>query len=376
MKIGILTLPLHYNYGGLLQAYALQLILRRQGHEVFTVDFVPERVYAAEEIKRVASLFIQKYVLWKDLATFLPKKNQEKRAFQQHTDRFIAQNISITQRISCLNEFDYIKPYDFDAFVVGSDQVWRPAYAQGLSAYFLRFLGDDTRVKRIAYAASFGLDHCREFSGKELSQFSDLIRKFDAVGVREDSAVRLCREFFGVDAEHLLDPTMLLEPDDYRWLVERDRVPKSAGNMMVYVLDSSVEKQKFIDQLAQKRGLKVNAFKLDSKNAIYPPVTRWLRGFMDAEYVVTDSFHGILFAILFNKPFLTFGNSRRGMTRFDSILKKMQLLDRMVCEPREFDPELVARDIDYSKVNAIRREEVAHSLDFLRNALANSHEPS
>ena len=107
-----------------------------------------------------------------------------------------------------------------------------------------------------------------------------------------------------------------------------------------------------------------------------PPVTRWLRGFMDAEYVVTDSFHGILFAILFNKPFLTFGNSRRGMTRFDSILKKMQLLDRMVCEPWEFDPELVARDIDYSKVNAIRREEVAHSLDFLRNALANSHEPS
>lgn len=145
---------------------------------------------------------------------------------------------------------------------------------------------------------------------------------------------------------------------------------------MVYVLDSSVEKQKFIEQLAQKRGLKVNAFKLDSKNAIYPPVTRWLRGFMDAEYVVTDSFHGILFAILFNKPFLTFGNPRRGMTRFDSILKKMQLLDRMVCEPWGFDPELVARDIDYSKVNAIRREEVAHSLDFLRNALANSHEPS
>ena len=79
-------------------------------------------------------------------------------------------------------------------------------------------MGDDTRVKRIAYAASFGLDHCRKFSGKELSQFSDLIRKFDALSVREDSAVRLCREFFGVDAEHLLDPTMLLEPDDYGWL--------------------------------------------------------------------------------------------------------------------------------------------------------------
>ena len=378
-KIGILTQHLHDNYGGLLQAYALQKFLTRQGHDVLTVDFLSNHIGGTVTrkprlwgLKGIAISCIRKYILKRNVDSVFPLNETEKASIGREPRRFVAENIRLTQRISSLDEFKYLDAYQFDAYIVGSDQVWRPRYSPGLSAFFLDFLGSDTKTKRIAYAASFGTDNCDEFSPEELVKYSALCEKFDAIGVREDSAVELCKNNFCAKVEHVLDPTILLEKDDYIDLVNKDGIPESAGNMMVYVLDRSPEKQRMINQVAVIRGLKPFTVMPENVTGVFPPVTQWLRGFMDAKYVVTDSFHGVAFSIIFNKPFIAIGNKERGLARFTSILKKFNLEDRLVLTESELTEAKIDAEIDFAKVNEVKKMEQEFAFKFLDKPLKDS----
>ncbi|WP_039041255.1 polysaccharide pyruvyl transferase family protein [Aeromonas caviae] len=368
MKIAILTQPLHNNYGGLLQAFALQHYLKAQGHDVLTVDFSSDPTPRFFGIKTVVGNILRKYVLRRQIKSILPITAEQKRVIGQHTNCFTAEHIRTTQMIHSVEEFAYIKQYQFDAYVVGSDQVWRPAYSPGMSAFFLSFLGENDTAKRIAYAASFGVDHCDEFSSEQLVEYGKLLKRFDAIGVREDTAVELCHQNFGVDAQHVIDPTLLLDKEVYCKLVEQDRIPKNNGNMMVYVLDKAPEKQDIIQLVANERGLTPFTV-MPEKNGVYPPVTQWLRGFMDAEYVVTDSFHGVAFSIIFNKPFIAIGNRDRGLARFTSILKLFELESRLVFSMAELNSELINCQIDYESVNRRKIRLQQFSQEFLSQAL-------
>ena len=375
-KIGILTQHLHDNYGGLLQAYALQKFLTRQGHDVLTVDFLSKNIGETVNpkpslwgIKEIVISCIRKYILKRNVEFILPLNEAEKASIGRETRRFVAENIRITQRLSSLEEFKYLDAYKFDAYIVGSDQVWRPRYSPGLPAFFLDFLGEDTKTKRIAYAASFGTDNCDEYSPEELVKYTALCEKFDAIGVREDSAVELCKNNFCAKVEHVLDPTILLEKDDYIDLVNKDKIPESAGNMMVYVLDRSPEKQRMINQVAVVRGLKPFTVMPEGARGVFPPVTQWLRGFMDAEYVVTDSFHGVAFSIIFNKPFIAIGNEGRGLARFTSVLKKFGLEERLVLTESELTKAKIDTEIDFVKVNEIKKIEQEFAFKFLEEPL-------
>lgn len=376
MKIGILTQHLHDNYGGLLQAYALQKFLTSQGHDVLTVDFLSKNIGETVNpkprlwgVKGIVINCIRKYILKRNVEFIFPLNETEKASIGRETRRFVAENIRITQRLSSLDEFKYLDSYKFDAYIVGSDQVWRPRYSPGLSAFFLDFLGADTKTKRIAYAASFGTDNCDEYSPEELVKYTALCKKFDAIGVREDSAVELCKNNFCAKAEHVLDPTILLEKDDYIDLVNKDGIPESMGNMMVYVLDRSPDKQRMINQVALIRGLKPFTVMPVGARGVFPPVTQWLRGFMDAEYVVTDSFHGVAFSIIFNKPFIAIGNKGRGLARFTSVLKKFNLEDRLVLTENELTQDKIDADIDFTKVNQIKKIEQEFAFKFLQEPL-------
>jgi len=375
-KIGILTQHLHDNYGGLLQAFALQKYLTKHGYDVLTVDFLSKNI--GETVRRKPRLWgikgiiinsIRKYILKRNVDSIFPLNETEKASIGRETRRFVAENIRLTQRLSSLEEFKYLDSYKFDAFIVGSDQVWRPRYSPGLPAFFLDFLGADTKTKRIAYAASFGTDNCDEYSPEELVKYSALCKKFDAIGVREDSAVELCKSNFGAKADHVLDPTILLEKDDYIELVNKDGIPESAGDMMVYVLDRSPEKQRMINQVAVTRGLKPFTVMPEAATGIFPPVTQWLRGFMDAKYVVTDSFHGVAFSIIFNKPFIAIGNKERGLARFTSVLKKFNLEERLVLTESELTQEKIDAEIDFGKVNEIKKMKQEYAFEFLHKPL-------
>ena len=309
MRIAILTLPLHTNYGGILQAFALQTVLERMGHEVVVVDLDQTlRRGAWVQTKEWAKYAVKKYLLRRE-AFFMSdrQRNLEREEREQHTRAFVRRHIHTCMVRNLTRDF----PLDVDAIVVGSDQVWRKPYfcdmyGCGIENAFLAFT-EGRDMKRIAYAASFGTDDW-EYDEEDTARCRRALARFDAVGVREASAVNLCARQLGRnDACHVLDPTMLLTKEDYVGLIKGERleVIGERGNMMCYILDNSSDKQQLVERLARERGR--------------PPVGQWLRGFMDAELVVTDSFHACVFAIIFGKPYIAVGNKERGMARFASL---------------------------------------------------------
>ena len=371
MKIAILTLPLHTNYGGILQAYALQTVLERMGHEVEHLQ--PEVTYPPLHPAWQMPLVWGKRLLRKYLGgdRKLPIFENPYKWIRKYTDEFVDNNIHC--RYLEEKEWGTGLVGDYDFFVVGSDQVWRPRFALNLGRFFLNFL-DGAKTGSISYSASFGVDY-DEYSDEERAMARSLMPLFNAVSVREESGIKLCREIFGIDAICTLDPTMLLTSEDYDNL--SDKAPLSSGKLMTYILDESQRTDEIIDNVAKERGL--TPFRVNSKveqgdnepklsNRQQPPVENWLRGFRDAEYVITDSFHACVFSIIYNKPFLCIGNGFRGMARFNTLLGQFGLMDRLISVDSDHIP---SSDIDWTKVNAILDEKRRKSLDFLRQALGN-----
>lgn len=381
MKIGILTQPLQSNYGGLIQNYALQQVLLRAGYKVETIDWSPSYKSLRHVLARIK---------WSILSFLFPKKypklryqptEEERKVIQQHTNHFISTYINHTEKVSSKEEFiTKAKEGNYDAYVVGSDQCWRPRYNSFLSSMFLDFAKGE-KAKRIAYAASFGTDQW-EFTQEMTSICAPLAKKFDFVSVREDSGVMLCKDHLGVDAVHVLDPTMLLTKEDYIHLIEAEKEPQLRGTLFNYILDPDAAKSAFINKVAKEKGLTTfqvlpkcqeeTRTKEDVKNRIkdcvFPGVTAWLRAFMDAEITIVDSFHGMVFSIIFNKPFWVIGNAERGMSRFTSLLKLFNLEDRLL-DVNELNKVDFKRPINWERVNTILEQKRSVSNNLLLNAL-------
>lgn len=366
-RIGILTQPLHNNYGGLLQAFALQKTLYNLGHEPITIDFTSEN---KSTFRGIVRNIIKKYVFRRKINSVFGPTEEEKSSIGRETQRFVAQNIKTTQRFRTIKELSYLTSYNFDAYVVGSDQVWRPVYSPGLSAFFLSFLNKNEKVTRISYAASFGTDSCSEYTEEQIKKYSDLLGLFDGVSVREDSAVELCNKEFSTSAIQVLDPTLLLNKEEYIDLVSKDKVPENLGDLMVYILDKTPEKQSIIDLVAKEKELTPFSVMPSDVSGVYPPVTSWLQGFKDSEFIVTDSFHGVAFSILFNKPFIAIGNKYRGVARFTSILKMFGLEGRLISSINDLDKKIVNEVIDYDKVNTILEDKREMAIFFLNKHLS------
>ena len=368
MKIGIVTLPLHANYGGILQVYALQTVLERMGHRVALIDRT--LYWGAGPVRRtlVYANRLLKMALGKKIDFFRERKADELRRIpRQYTDIFIRKHIN--------------------AFL---------AFAEGW------------KIGRIAYAASFGTDTW-EYTPEETEECSRLAKSFDAVSVREESGIALCRKYLGVDAVQTLDPTLLLQKDDYDALIDTcpaetrcSGTPAEAGCsgspagtndfrisaapdvskapvIVFYILDSTPEKMAVARNLSESLGMEavsINSRYEDhsapAEERIQPPVEYWLRSIRDAGFVLTDSFHACVFSIIFRKPFAVIGNEGRGMARFTSLLSEMGLTDRLIRPDisAEALASLAKSAIDYDAVHAALAKLQRESLSFLETALA------
>lgn len=371
MKIGILTLPLHTNYGGILQAYALQTVLERMGHEVVVIDKSPYRYLKASKMPLAYSKrIIKKYVLRKNINIFSEKRhNHNYSVTSQLIQPFIDKYI---HRIE-VNDLTTLSNEDFDAIIVGSDQIWRPIYYPKIENAYLDF-AKSWKIKKIAYAASFGTDEW-EYTPAQTLVCADLIQLFNAVSVREHSSIKTCKDHFDIKADHVLDPTMLLSANDYMKTVKAANVQASQGTLLNYILDDTEEKQRVITSIANSRGLipfRVNARTSNPQapieERIQPPVEQWLRGFHDAGFVITDSFHACVFSILFNKPFIIYANKERGMARFNSLLSLFDLEDRMITSYEDFRKK-EWNNIDWGKINERLSFLKEASLNFLKTVL-------
>jgi polysaccharide pyruvyl transferase WcaK-like protein len=380
MKIGILTQPLLNNYGGLLQAHAMQQVLKSMGHEVWIINRIHGKEKPIRRIARVAKFFIYRFLLMKKgfpspLKKTIKITEEEKNIISKNTSKFLKSYIQpITPPISTDKKLKRISKQGYNAFVVGSDQVWRLDYSPKITSYFLDFVQKRHNIKRVSYAASFGLSDWH-YSKKLTKECRKLAQKFDAISVREKSAVALCRDYLNVSALHLVDPTMLLSSNHYRDLTVKEQESESAGELMVYILDSSSFKEELIDACSKKLNMKpfsVNAEKKPTpenrkniEDCIYPPVTSWLKGFVDAKFVITDSFHGCVFSILFNIPFIAIGNSKRGLARFESLLNMFNLENRLMQTEEHVDYGILNERIDWEGVNEKLNLERKKSTDFL-----------
>ncbi|KPQ29109.1 MAG: hypothetical protein HLUCCX14_07485 [Marinobacter excellens HL-55] len=378
MKVAILTQPLGHNYGGLLQAYALQTHLKKKGVEVETLDR-----RKLPSIKGMAKRkIINSMNLLRGRGGTINSDKWDVYTLGELT-KFRDQKLTLSPTI--VDEKDLRRYYQnnkFDAFLVGSDQVWRPRYSPSILNFYLDFLNDtDYSPKRIAYGASFGVDDW-EYSDQLTAHCSELAQQFNAISVRETTALDVCKEKLGVNATCVVDPTLLLDIEDYELLIEGCGINEHKGCLVSYILDGSLEKQELVDKISNSLNSRVFSIKTQDSIAEInrqnldrcrlQSVESWLQAFSEAEFVVTDSFHGTVFAIIFHKPFIAIGNSGRGLARFESLLSQLGLIDRLIILPAKTSLSIPKNNIDWSSVDSIRKKLSTSSDDFLMKALYES----
>lgn len=384
MKIGILTLPLHTNYGGILQAYALQEVLRRLGHEVNVInkDRTPERYSFYQNFKinvyQLLSHVVRgKRYTFRDLNKIESENSKSFYYKTQNTRKFIEKYI---KTIDVHSYSEDIQKSSFDAIIVGSDQIWSQKHGGCIDGSvvnaYLPFLSN--KYLRFSYAASFGNDYW-EYNALRTWYARKAIKKFKCVSVREQSGIELCRKNLHIQAVQHIDPTMLLTKEDYLSLVHYDKFNNSTKKLLVYFLDETESKMDIVDYLEKKLFLTrnivnskaedLNAKQLNLCECIQPPVENWLAGFEDSDFVVTDSFHACVFSILFHKPFFVIGNKARGMARFTSLLGQFGLSDRLITNIHDIETGYLSYDIDFAPVDDLLRIERERSISYLQNCL-------
>lgn len=374
MKIGILSLPMWYNYGGILQTYALQTVLNNLGHETIYINRHHRPKTSSEKLKTNLNKFVKKTILGNKNYPLYPSVSQ-KAHISQNTLKFIDNEINpITNKLFSFSDLKNESIKKYDAFVVGSDQVWRPNYVPNIYNYYLDFVDND--LIKVSYAASFGTD-AWEYTQEESAKCKELLQSFTSVSVREDSAVKLCESKYNVTASHVVDPTMLIPKEHYVELINKyENEPKTEKGLFTYILDENEEAKKIIDKVARAKGLTAfrvmpkpfdGDFSYKKEEYIFPQLTKWLKAINDAEFIIADSFHGSVFAILFNKPFIAIGNVKRGLSRFTSLFKMFGLESRLILNINDLDDAKINEEIDWKSVNEILHKEINTSTDFLKN---------
>lgn len=368
MKIGILTITPNIGFGGIMQAYALKTILESLSNDVQIINYTtPDTVkgrityFAKAIVKQFRGEFVK----------FSPKSEYIYRS--QNVRPFIEQHLNFSQRVSNAKQLRELINNSYDAVIVGSDQVWRPMYVLGIQNYFFKGVHDKT--KKIAYAASFGVSDW-EFTEEETNLCSKLLKSFSYVSVRENSGLKLVREElkYRDNVYCDLDPTMLVDILAYESFLNKDN--NTPSNVFTYILDSTADKNLLVKGVLEKTGMALNEFNTNAENPnkslkerVAPSVESWLNGIYNANFVITDSFHGCVFSILFNKPFVVYVNMNRGAERFISILSLLGLEDRMIYNTSYLNIELVNKAIDWKEVNDILLRERNKIINRLKRVL-------
>jgi len=374
MKIAILTQPLHNNYGGNLQNFALQKVLKDLGHEPITVD----RHSAVSLRTRLKLGYFKRLLLHYLKGTPKPSfkayfSSGHQEVIREDISRFIDAYIIKTPGFySDLEVKKIFRNNSFDAVIVGSDQVWRPKYSPNIYSYFLDFLEEDKNLKKIAYAASFGTEDW-EFTPEQTERCKHLVQQFDLITLREKSAVNLVKNKFMIEAEFVLDPTLLLDKEDYENLFNGLSLDSNKG-IYTYILDKCDWKSQVVETAKTKLGLEQFSNQHHAETFgehKIPTIESWIKGFADADFVITDSFHGTVFAIIFNKPFISLVNSKRGASRFESILGELGLSERLIDDfDKEKIDELLESELNVESYELKLAELREKSRILLKDALA------
>lgn len=302
---------------------------------------------------------------------------------ENHSRRFARENYKEISRSYPIRELKSLNAH-VDTFLIGSDQVWNYGISRNFGrSYFFDFVDDDK--KKIAYAASFG--HDGFFASRQEKQTTaHLLKRFDAISVRESRGVSICKDTFQVKATQVLDPVFAVDPAIFDEIAARSSADEKEEYVVSYILDPTPEKREALQYVAEKMNCKLinmldglpwkfkeNKEKLDLPNTVENlQVEDWLYYFKHSKFVITDSCHGASFAIIFKRPFVCIANKHRGLSRFESLLSLFCLKDRYVTDAKEIvkpGNEKLISDIDYDAVYEIMDRERMRSRAWLKDAL-------
>lgn len=343
MKIGLLTFHNAHNYGAVLQAYALRTVLRKLGHEAVILNYRNEA--------------IEKHYP-KKLDTEDAKKQEDWQRQYQRFEEFINQ-VLLEEKTELLQMEDLEKTA-IDCFICGSDQIWESGLTGGMDPVF--FLDFNCTAKKVSYAASKG---CARISQKEEQYFKDCLSDFVGVSTREAGFAKELNRI-GIAVCDVLDPTMLLEAEDYKLWPEENENAEEKYILVYYIVEDEIL-TRCSKEAEYVLGLKVKGIHFyrveDSENQMADCGPKeFISLFRNAEYILTNSFHGMIFSVIFRKSFYAVYEKD---SRKDNLLKKLGLTDRHIRR----DGGLLFNKIDYTETVRLLENEKERSLDFLRSVL-------
>lgn len=358
MKIGILTFHRAYNYGAVLQAFALQQALKKIGADSEIIEYV-----GAKEREQIKLFHVPKGM---GLKRGIKKIGKDFYRMGKHRkfDRFLSKQMTLSP--GSYNTFEQMEELDrqsrYDSYVVGSDQVWNDEIiGEERTTFLLSFVSDD--CKRNSYAASMGScvpdeEQARLYQ-KELS-------KYRVLTVRENSALDAFPFLRENNAQVVLDPTLLLEKEDYAAIASKRLVKRKYA--FLYTVPQADRLRDFAKDYCRQHGLVLIDIKKSFKAFLKSAPEDWLSLMLNADMVFTNSFHGTAFSVIMQKPFVTEVNSPKTKNcRSYDLLEKLDLLNRDM-NSASFHPE---EPIDYSVIRKKLKAERDRSYLYLRKITLN-----
>ena len=346
MKIALLTIWHEKNYGAELQAYATIKVLQRLGHDVKMIDIRLSDM-GRPSIGGYFSLAIEAI-------------SPCNRKFT----KFWKKNIPTSKRYQSIEKLQSDPPVA-DIYMVGSDQVWNPDITKKFSKLFFGDFGSKN-VKRISYASSFGTE---TWNHPELNKdICKLLEAFSVLTCREKSGVTLLKSNFNIDALHVIDPTLLL--GDYTSFLSSSQQKQT---LVCYPLGDDPELEEYAKGVAKKMNLTyIDNFnkKVIFKKVVWDrnSIEEWITNIATTKIVLTRSFHGTLFSIMFNKDFVVLSGKNSRNTRLVDFLSELGLMNRYFTSTKEIeDSNVLQMHIDYSNVNRTIVEMRKTSLDILKS---------
>lgn len=367
MKIGTITFwDTEENYGQVLQCYALIKYLQKHGHQATLIRTKPLVGSKRTVIQKVFTLLVMARHP-RSLISFFKRTPKTKsnaalpivdRGFAQFKIKYIPSTSSIFSYEDLVNS-----PLDYDAIICGSDQIWSAISP----LMFLQFPG---KFKRIAYAASFGGFQIKNILDRKQVKF--WLDSFDFISVREKEGVEMCLSL-GAKAFLFPDPTLLLNKSDYEGIIGDSVIKNDKPYILLYLLGNKIDVDvKLFFDFAHLKGIDIKYVasqgRTDDFEKVFPSIPEWLSLIRNARAVITNSFHGTVFSLIFNTPFITVplsGNVTRMNGRITDLLSKYHLEDRLFMG----NLECLLEDANFSLFNKVKEEDCKFVTNLMSNLL-------
>lgn len=367
MKINTITCHEVYNHGASLQAYALMSYLQKIGHEVEIIDYKPDYLSNHYKLLAISNPAWEKNILTKLIYLMLkmPERlNSLKR--KKSFDSFTKQHLNITCKRYHSNEELRNDLPKGDAFICGSDQIWNSLHKNGRDkAFYLDFV-PDSKLK-LSYAASFATD---TISDEFKPMVYHLVRKLDGVGVREISGVKILSDLGVNNAVNVLDPVFLLSKEEWNKLANKKFEEKY---LLVYDFDKNPLIKKIAQDIAKKKGCKIysiNDYKAGYEDKVFqydgPEV--FVSLVKNAQFVISNSFHAVVFSLIYNKHIIVVNRTENINTRMRDLLRLVDLENLIITE-KNYDLENVLLPINYEKVNQDIKRNIEFSKEYINKTL-------